>query len=219
MRAMILAAGRGARMGALTEKTPKPLLRVRNQYLIEYAIASIKRAGITEIVINVSHLAEKIQAALGDGERYGVRIFYSLETERLETGGGILNALPLLGDAPFVVMSSDIITDYPIKNLVMNNIKNNLAHLIMVNNPSYHAQGDYGLSGNQIIKSASNTFTYASVGLFCADFFAGCAPGFFRLTQILNPMIDAARVTGELYDGVWHNVGSAIDLDLIETQS
>jgi len=215
MRAMILAAGRGARMGVLTENTPKPLLRVRNQYLIEYAIASIKRAGITEIVINVSHFAEQIQEALGDGERYGIRIFYSVEAERLETGGGILKALPLLGDEPFVVMSSDIITDYPIENLITNYHKNSLAHLVMVSNPSYHTKGDYGLLGNQIVRSAHNTLTFANIGLFCADFFAGCVPGFFRLTEVLNPMIDAARVTGEYYEGTWHNVGSPLDLDLV----
>src|SRR5437868_3465740 len=112
-RAMILAAGRGERMGELTLNTPKPLLRVDGRYLIEYGIESIKNAGIKEIVINISWHAEKIKAALGDGSQYGVNIIYSEEAERLETGGGIFKALPLLGSEPFLVMSSDIITDYP----------------------------------------------------------------------------------------------------------
>ena len=136
MRAMIFAAGRGERMRKLTELLPKPLLHVAGHYLIEYAICNLKRAGIREIVINVSYRGEQIKDALGNGERYGVNIVYSEEKERLETGGGIVQALPLLGDEPFVVMSSDIITDFPLQNLL--HYSNSLAHLIMVPNPPYH---------------------------------------------------------------------------------
>ncbi len=117
MRAMILAAGRGERMGELTMQTPKPLLRVGEYYLIEYVIVNIKRADIQEIVINISYQGEQIKAFLGDGSRYGVKIFYSEEKERLETGGGIFQALPLLGDKPFIVVSGDVITDFPLSRL------------------------------------------------------------------------------------------------------
>src|SRR5262245_47836758 len=138
-KAMILAAGRGERMGELTSLQPKPLLRVAGHYLIEYAIANIKRAGISDIVINVSYRADQIKSALGDGKRYGVNIVYSEEKERLETGGGIFQALPLLGNEPFLVYSCDIITNYPL-NLLPHQ-PNGLAHLIMVTNPVYHPHG------------------------------------------------------------------------------
>src|SRR5690242_19148247 len=133
MRGMILAAGKGERMRAMTEKTPKPLLKAAGSYLIEHAIQALIDAGIREIVINVSYLKEQIIAALGNGARYGVKLLYSEEEERLETGGGIVKALPLLGTEPFVVLSGDIITDYPIAQLREKPLR--MAHLVMIENP------------------------------------------------------------------------------------
>ena len=154
MRAMILAAGRGKRMGALTQHTPKPLLKMGDNYLIEYSIANLVRAGIKNIVINISYQGEQIKTALGDGKRYGAAISYSEEAERLETGGGIFNALPLLGNEPFLVVSSDIITDYALTTLPKQ--PDGLAHLVLVSNPVYHPDGDFGLANGRVDKKQTS---------------------------------------------------------------
>lgn len=214
MRAMILAAGRGERMGELTQHTPKPLVKVKDAYLIEYAIWSLVKAGVKDIVINVSYLADQIQQALGDGSRYGVRFIYSIEPERLETGGGIFKALPLLGDQAFIVISADVITDYPLEKLSALSSPN-LAHLVMVDNPDYCPQGDFGLSQGKIMLEAANKLTYASLSLLHPDLFADCQPGHFRLAQPLKAAIEKGLVSGEHYHGVWHNVGSPQDLALL----
>lgn len=211
MRGMILAAGRGDRMRELTAHQPKPLLKMNDHYLIEYAIASLKRADIREIVINISYLGEQIKSALGDGKRYGVDIHYSEEKERLETGGGIFQALPWLGNAPFLAVSCDIIMDYPLQNLLLPQDK--LAHLLLVDNPHYHPNGDFGLRDGIIDKNARPTYTFANAGVYHPDLFLGCSPGHFRLTQVLNPAIAKNQITGEVYRGVWHNIGTPEDLN------
>lgn len=209
-RAMILAAGRGERMGELTASTPKPLLRVDGRYLIEYAIESIRNAGIKDVVINVSWHSDQIKSAIRDGSEYGVNIKYSEEAERLETGGGILQALPLLGDQPFLVMSSDIITDYPLHELPQHLA--GLAHIVMVSNPHYHPNGDYGLKDGNIALNANEKFTHANIGVYSPNLFANCTPGHFRLTHVLNPAIEAGKVTGEHYQGLWRNIGTPKDM-------
>lgn len=211
MRAMILAAGRGERMGTLTSSTPKPLLLVAGRYLIEYAILSLKKANIKEIVINISYFGEQIKTALGDGKRFQVDIHYSEEKERLETGGGIFQALPLLGKDPFLVMSSDIITSYPIEQL-LNRQHKSLAHLVLVDNPSYHPQGDFGLKDGIINMDVSPTFTFANLGVYHPQLFTGCEPGHFRLAKLLIPAIQQGQVTGEFFQGGWYNIGTASDL-------
>lgn len=211
MRAMILAAGRGERMGAMTLNTPKPLLSVGGKYLIEYAIESLKTAGISEIVINIFYHAQQIKDRLGNGQRYGVNIFYSEEKDRLETGGGIFNALSLLGDDPFIVMSSDIITDYQLKQLPRE--PNGLAHLLLVNNPVYHAKGDFGLGNQSLLDlNAQPTLTFASVGVYRKELFKHCQPGYFRLSELLIPAIKNQQITGEKYSGLWLNIGTSNDL-------
>lgn len=213
-KAMILAAGRGERMGVLTDNLPKALLKVGGHYLIDYAILAIKRAGIQEIIINISWRAEKIKAALESGEHYGVKILYSEEQERLETGGGIFQALPLLGPQAFLVMSSDIITDYPLQDLPQD--PEGLAHLVMVKNPSWHPGGDYGLCNEKIILDASEKLTYASFGIFRPALFAGCLPGHFRLTKVFAPAIAAGKISGEEYQGLWYNMSTAQDIKEFE---
>lgn len=210
-KAMILAAGRGQRMGELTTNLPKPLLRVAGHYLIDYAIFSIKQAGIQEIIINVSWHGEQIKTALGDGSQYGVKILYSEEVERLETGGGIFQALSLLGTEPFLVVSSDVITDYPLGELSQR--PEGLAHLVMVSNPDYHSQGDYGLRDGRLELDASQKLTYGNVGVYRPELFASCLAGHFRLSSVLNPAIAAGKVSGEHYQGKWHNVGTPVDLE------
>lgn len=205
MRGMILAAGRGTRMGHLTAETPKPLLRVGQHYLIEYSIMAMAKAGIDEIVINVSYHREQIKSALGNGERYGVVIHYSEEEERLETGGGIFKALPLLGDAPFVVVSSDIISDYALKNLPQE--PQGLAHLVLVDNPVFHPQGDFCLDGNKVHCDNTDTLTFSNIGVYRPELFAECQPGHFRLAPLLIEAIHRQQVTGEYFAGRWFNVG------------
>lgn len=210
MRALIFAAGRGERMGALTHATPKPLLRVGEHYLIEFAIGNCRQAGITDIVINVSYQRDQIMAALGSGSRFGVNITYSIEPERLETGGGIIQALPMLGSDPFIVMSSDIITDYPLQQLSPQLTRH--AHLVLVKNPAYHPQGDFSLEDGLLSLPLASTFTFANIALFHPAFFAGSTPGHFRLTKLLMPAVQNKKVTGDVYQGLWYNVGTPTDL-------
>ena len=206
MRGMILAAGRGERMGELTATTPKPLLRLHGRYLIEHVIDQLVRAGICEIVINISYLSEQIKNALGDGARYGARIFYSEEAERLETGGGIFNALPLLGSEPFLVVSSDVITPFDLRTLPVQ--PEGMAHLVLVNNPDFHPRGDFGLANGKIDRQAKPALTFANIGVYRPELFQHCQPEYFPLNRILFPAIDAAEVSGEHYQGIWYNIGT-----------
>jgi MurNAc alpha-1-phosphate uridylyltransferase len=210
---MILAAGQGKRMGELTREIPKPLLKANGRYLIEYSLQALANVGITEVVINVCYHADKIQQALGDGRRYGVDIQYSVEEEVLETGGGIYQALPLLGAKPFLVLSCDVVSDYPLQNLPMDPA--GLAHLVLVSNPHYHPQGDFCLQEQQIFYGKGQTFTFGNIGIYRPELFAHCQPGKFRLGELLKRHILNHKVTGEHYEGVWHNVGTPEDLALL----
>jgi N-acetyl-alpha-D-muramate 1-phosphate uridylyltransferase len=215
MKAMILAAGRGERMGALTTHTPKCLLKVGGRYLIEYTLDTLKKANIHDIVINISWQREQVKQVLGNGEKYDVRIQYSEEPERLETGGGIVQALPLLGDAPFIVISSDIITHFPLATLPI--FPDGLAHIVMVNNPPYHPQGDYGLHAGKVLLTADEKFNLGGMGVYSPELFAGSKIEYFRLTSVLNPAIAAGKVTGEIYQGCWHNIGTPEDIKIFES--
>lgn len=210
MKAMILAAGRGARMGAITDLTPKPLLPVNGEPLIAHQLKALNKIGIYDVVINVSYLAEQIQAAIGDGKKYGVTIQYSYEPAPLETGGGIYQALPLLGKNPFLVISGDIWTDYPFEQLP-NRLDKNLAHLILVDNPYYHLEGDFALQNGKITQNGLHKLTFASMGIYHPDLFKNCQPGIFRLTEVLNPAIAADKIGGEHFQGDWVNVGTEIE--------
>ena len=212
MKAMILAAGRGERMKPLTVVTPKPLLLVGNTTLIGHVLHQLQGAGITEVVINVHHLKDQMIEYCGDGSRFGVEIQYSIEETLLETGGGIYQALPLLGQDPFLLISADVWTDYPLEKLVARN-QVPAAHLVFVANPDFHPEGDYGLDKNHVVRTALPVqYTYASFGIINPTLFQAEKHGVFRLTKVLQPAIEAGEVTGEYYDGVWHNVGSLTEL-------
>lgn len=215
MRAMILAAGKGERMGTLTEQLPKPLLKIGDSYLIEHAIQALIKAGIKEIVINVSYRKEQILSALGNGSRYGVKLTYSIEEERLETGGGIVKALPLLGKDPFLVLSGDIITDYPLAELFNKPLR--LAHLVMVENPSFKPEGDYCLNANQEIEMdcSGKTYTFANIGLYRPELFLDHQPVYSRLADIWQKALRQKQITGECYSGLWHNVGTVQELEAL----
>ncbi|WP_264695789.1 N-acetylmuramate alpha-1-phosphate uridylyltransferase MurU [Candidatus Nitrosacidococcus sp. I8] len=207
MKAMILAAGRGKRMRPLTDHTPKPLLQVGSQRLIEYIIGSLTKAGFTELVINHAYLGEQIESYLGDGQCYGIRIDYSPEQEEgLETGGGIYHALPLLGKKPFLVVNGDIWTDYPFANLKIN--LRSLAHLILVDNPSHHPQGDFTLCGSQVTTKEGERLTFSGIAVYHPKLFTHCFPGRFPLAPLLREMACRNLVTGEYYQGEWRDIGT-----------
>lgn len=210
---MILAAGRGERMRPLTDDTPKSLLEINGKSLISLIIYSLVQAGITELVINLAHLGEKIAAALGDGSAHGVRISYSRETEALETAGGIAYALPLLGNTPFIAVNADVYSDYDFAALVKSaqRLKANgpLAHLVLVENPPQHPRGDFGLSEGCVRVEAATRFTFSGMGAYHPALFAGIPRGTrARLADLLIAAMPAGHVTGELYRGRWHDIGT-----------
>lgn len=210
---MILAAGRGKRMRPLTDDLPKPLLKVNQYSLIENLLFRLAGHGYREVVINVAHLGSKIMAALGDGERYGVNIVYSEESDAagLETGGGIYNALPLLGRNPFLAIAGDIWTDYPFSKLKGMPLSG-LAHLILVDNPGYHQKGDFNLVGEEIKNGHGTRLTFGSIGVYHPELFAGCQPGIFPLAPLLDKAVELKKATGEYFKGDWVNVGTPEDL-------
>jgi MurNAc alpha-1-phosphate uridylyltransferase len=214
MKAMILAAGRGERMRPLTDATPKPLLRIGGQTMIERHVHALARAGIRQLVINHAHLGEQIMQALGDGSAYGVEIAYSPEPDgALETGGGIFNALPLLGAEPFLVVNADIWTDYPFTGLSAE--IEGLAHLVMVDNPAHHPGGDFSLSGGRLAQRGPAMLTFSGIGIYRPELFAGCTPGAFPLAPLLRTAMDAGQVSGEQYTGSWFDVGTPERLEAI----
>jgi MurNAc alpha-1-phosphate uridylyltransferase len=206
MRGMILAAGRGQRMRELTDDTPKPLLRVGQYLLIEYAIRAMTKMDIKDIVINISYQREKIKTTLGDGKKYGVNIHYSEEEEALETGGGIFQALPILGSEPFIVLSSDVISDYALQQLPTK--LEGLAHIILVDNPDFNLRGDFNLDGKFVNCDPPCSLTYANIGIFHPELFGSCKPGKFRLGDLLKKHAKQGLVTGEYFSGFWRNLGT-----------
>jgi N-acetyl-alpha-D-muramate 1-phosphate uridylyltransferase len=218
MRAMILAAGRGERMRPLTDTRPKPLLEVGGKPLIQYHLEALAHAGIRDIVINLAWQGELIRGALGQGERLGVRIRYSEEPEgALETGGGILAALPLLGPDPFLVISGDIWTDFPLGSCIDRLAGGDVAHFVLAPNPAFHVEGDFGLESGRLLDRAPR-LTYANIGVLRAEFFAGRPAGRFPLAPLMFEWIRQGRVSGELYRGRWHNLGTPKQLTQLDAE-
>jgi MurNAc alpha-1-phosphate uridylyltransferase len=220
---MILAAGRGERMRPLTDSTPKPLLAVLGKPLIQYHIEALTAAGVRDIVVNLAWLGQQIRAALGDGSQFGVRIHYSDEGDAaLETGGGVFKALPLLagasGEEPFVVVSGDVWTEYPLADSMKKLSASDVAHFVLVPNPDFHTRGDFGLDGTRLTDSGER-YTYANIGVFRPEFFAGSQPGRFALAPLMFDWIRRQRVSGELYRGVWHNIGTPRQLQQIDQEA
>ncbi|MCC5860287.1 MAG: nucleotidyltransferase family protein [Gammaproteobacteria bacterium] len=206
MKAMVLAAGRGRRMGALTLRCPKPLLSVGGEPMIVRHLRRLADSGIREVVINLSWQGARLRRALGDGAAWGVRLRYSDEGEPpLETAGGIIAALPLLGPEPFLVVNGDIVTDHPLRLAPL--ADDRLGHLVLVDNPRHHPQGDFGLRGDRVQRSGP-TLTFAGVSLLHPALFAGLAPGARALASVLLPAIAAGRISGEHYRGEWSDVGT-----------
>ena len=213
MKVMLLAAGVGERMRPLTNHTPKPLLCVGGIPLLEHHIRRLAELGLTELVINVSHLASQIMEYCGDGSRWGVSIAYSPESQPLETAGGIINALPLLGGSPFMVVNGDVWTEYPFAQLAAVDLVESGcdAHLVLVDNPPQHPLGDFSLNseGTLALKTPDAVgYTYAGLGLYSPAFFSGVADGKLAMRPLLDRAIPQGLVCGEHYCGEWADVGT-----------
>ncbi|HTT02647.1 MAG TPA: nucleotidyltransferase family protein [Steroidobacteraceae bacterium] len=217
---MVLAAGRGERMRPLTDTTPKVLLAAGGKPLIVYHLEALARAGVREVIINLSWLGEQIRTALGTGERYGLSLSYSEEgPHALETGGGIYQALPLLGSAPFLVVNADNWTDFDFGALARMKLgAADDARIVLVPNSPHHPAGDFGLQGDRVINTETGRLTYAGIGIYQAAFFAGCAPGRFPLLPLLQRAIAAGRLRGQLHAGAWFDIGSAERLAALEAR-
>ncbi len=208
MRAMLLAAGRGERLRPITDVLPKPLVRVAGRALIEYHLEKLARAGIGEVVINLSWLGGQIRAALGDGARFGLAIRYSEEGPvPLETGGGIARALPLLGPEPFLVVNADVWTDLDFTTL--GTLPEGAeASIVLAPNPEHHPAGDFALRDGKVVEAPAERFTYTGIGLYRPEFFAGGPSGRFPLLPLLRRAIAAGRLLGRVHRGEWCDVGS-----------
>jgi len=216
MKAMILAAGRGERMRPLSDATPKPLLDAGGKPLVAWTIEALARARVRDIVINVSHLGSRIESALGDGRRWDLRIRYSYEAEALETAGGIANALPLLGTAPFIVVNGDIHTDFDFTTLAAP-AGGGLAHLVLIDNPAHHPGGDFALEGARVANDGPARLTFSGIGVYHPSLFSHIPAGErCQLATVLRPQIAEGRVSGEHYRGRWADVGTPERLKTLE---
>jgi len=220
VKAMILAAGRGERLRPLTDHTPKPLLKAGHQSLIEHLIEKLVAGGFSEIIINHAHLGEQFPAQLSDGSRYGAQIAYSAELNGgLETAGGIIHALPLLGTAPFVVVNGDIWTDFDFSTLKSKLSDNFLCHLVLVDNPAHHPTGDFSLSAEGELRSDGKPkFTFSGIGVYHPQLFAGLSDEKRPLKPLLMKAIAQQRAHGELYQGEWSDIGTVERLDALNQQ-
>ena len=207
MKAMILSAGRGERMRPLTDKVPKALVPVSGKPLIEYHLAALAAVGIRDVVINLAWLGGEIRSALGDGSRFGVNIIYSDEgAAALETGGGIVRALALLGPEPFWVINGDVLTDYPFTDTGL--AAEDQGRLILVSNPAHNPAGDFGISAGRLVNESAQQFTYSGIGLFRPEMFAAEKQGIYPLAPLLRRLADQDALAAELYAGSWLDVGT-----------
>jgi len=204
---MILAAGRGERMRPLTDHTPKPLLQCGGQALIDRHLAALAHAGVREVVINLAWLGEQIRDHVGDGSEWGMTVAYSDEgAQALETAGGIIRALPLLGLDPFIVINGDVVTDYSFERLALP--AGRQAHLVLVGNPDHHVGGDFCLSGGEVVTEGARRLTFSGIGVYSPALFAGRQDAVAPLAPLLREAIVRGRVSGERHAGLWRDIGT-----------
>ena len=217
MRAMILAAGRGERLRPITDEIPKALVEVGGQSLLERHLERLGAAGFGTVVINLGWHGERIVERVGSGERYGVEVIYSEEgNDLLETGGGILKALPMLGDEPFLVVNADIFTDMPMPAPELSGDR--LGHLVLVPTPDYRDRGDFDLVDGLIRRSERPELTYAGFAVYRPEFFAGCRLGRFSVVPLVYRAADAGRLSGSVHEGVWADIGTPERLAALRAQ-
>jgi len=222
LKAMLLAAGRGERMRPLTDNTPKPMLEVAGKPLIIWHIEKLVKAGLPDLVINHAHLGAKIEQALGDGSRFGARIQYSPEAHALETAGGIAFAMPMLDDGPFAVINGDIFCDYDFSGLHQHAAAlrsgGDTAHLVLVDNPPQHPDGDFALRDGRVIEG-STRLTFSGIGIYQPALFSGIPRGSIApLAPLLRAQIALGKVSGEHHTGLWVDVGTPQRLAELDSQ-
>jgi len=219
MKAMLLAAGLGERLRPLTDRVPKALVPVGGRPLIMWHLERLAAAGCREAVINVSHLGGRIVEALGDGRDFGLSIVYSREAEPLETAGGIATALPLLGAAPFLLVNADVYCAMAFEALLRVRLAARLAHLVLVPNPPHRSQGDFSLAQDRVGNGAGTRYTYAGIAVMSPELVAAVKPGEKApLAPLLRGAADHGRISGEVFTGLWQDVGTAERLAELEAQ-
>lgn len=210
MKAMILAAGRGERLRPLTDRLPKALIEAAGKPLIAWHLERLAAAGCREAVVNVSHFAERIAERLGDGARFGLRIEYSREAQALGTAGGIAFARALLGAAPFLLINADVYCECDLARLSRHGLGGRLAHLVLVPNPAHRPHGDFSLAGGRVGNGAAPRYTYAGIAVASPALVDGVQPGDKApLGPLLRTAAGNGLVSGELYEGLWQDVGTA----------
>ena len=213
--AMILAAGRGERLKPLTDFIPKALCPLNNIPLIEYHINNLAKAGFERVIINHAYLGGKIRQYLKNGDKFGVEIIYSPEPPGgLETGGGIVNALSILGDKPFITINADIYTNYDFSSLTLPTTS--VVHIVLVKKPLYSKSGDFGLSSNLMIINNESQYTFSGIACYDSTIFKNCNPGRYSVAPLIRRLADSNQVTGELHNGVWFDIGSLDRLRMAE---
>lgn len=219
MKAMILAAGRGERMRPLSDKTPKPLLKVHGKSLIIWHIERLASLGFSEIIINIDHLGGMIEKSLGDGSEWGVNLLYSDERQSgaLESAGGIIKALPLIESDTFLVVNGDIWCDYEFETNF--DLKGDLAHLILVANPEHNPEGDFAIHKNKVSNDTKRRFTFSGIGYYSAKLFEGLECKKTALAPLLREAVKEGKVSGTLYEGKWYDIGTPQRLKEINATS
>ena len=218
MKVMILAAGRGERMGNLTQNCPKPLLKVKGRSLIDWHLIKLCEAGFKDVVINVAYLSKEIIEFVGDGSKWGLNISISEEEHALETAGGIKKAMKYFGDEAFAVINADIFSDYNYENLKARSLQNDsMGHLVLVNNPAHNLKGDFGIMDNGILTmNSERSLTFSGIAIYDPKFFSELAEGNkIKLAPILEIAINKKCIQGELFEGLWSDVGTPERLNMI----
>jgi len=217
MNAMILAAGRGERLRPVTDTTPKALIEVQGERLIDRHLRMLAAADVKTVVINLGWLGEQIVTHVGSGQQFGVQVVYSPEYDNvLETGGGIYRALPTLGDAPFWVVNADIYTDLTLPNTEL--ADDEQGHLMLIPTPAYKSKGDFDLRDGKVTKTSEPALTFACVARYRPDFFADCTDGRYSLAPMLFAAAAEGRLGGSVYEGVWEDVGTPERLDRLNNR-
>lgn len=219
MKAMILAAGRGERMRPLSDHTPKPLLEIHGKALIVWHIEKLSSIGFKEIIINIAHLGYKIPLALGDGSKWKVKLIYSNEQKEgaLESAGGIIKALPLFGNETFLVVNGDIWCDYEFD--INFDLKNDLAHLILVPNPKHNPDGDFAIENNRLFNNGEKKYTFSGIGYYSPKLFEGLTSQKSALAPILREAIQKEKISGSLHTGRWYDIGTPQRLESANKES
>jgi len=216
MKAMILAAGLGQRLLPLTKNMSKVLLKAGGRSLIEYHLRALAAIGVKDVVINIHHCAALIKEQLGNGAQYNINIIYSEEPQLLNSGGGIYQALDVLGDEPFILLNGDLWTDYPLQTLLNKPATTMLGHLVLVDNPDFHLTGDFSLDNGLLTQRATHTYTYGNVAVLNPKLFQDAQPGNFPLGPLLHSACEQQLLSAEHYSGEWWNINEPQHLEQLQ---